>query len=163
SRWLDRIRNGEFSMRRAVTVFLLVAFGFSWGVAEIYYRVIGASLIGDRQVGLAFMLGPAVGALVATRLVLREPVSRAGPLFAFNRWLLVAMALPFAFAAGYIAISPLLPGMAYAFDAEALGASILASIPAELHSVARAQMADFGAWLPWVYLAQVVLGGLVAG
>ena len=150
-------------MRRAVVVFLLVAFGFSWSACEIYYRVIGASLIGDRLIGLVFMGGPALGAIAATRFVLRERISWPGPLFAFNAWLLAAIGLPFLFAACYVAISPLLPGLTHALDADSLGASILASIPVELHAVARAQMAEFGAMLPWVYLAQVVLGGLVAG
>jgi hypothetical protein len=53
-------------MQRAVAIYLGPAFGFSWGCAELYDRLIQgrlgeARVLGDALLGLLFMYGPAVG------------------------------------------------------------------------------------------------------
>lgn len=150
-------------MHAAVAVFLILAFGLSWATAEVYYRLIGSHPIGDQLILLVYMWGPALAAMLTTRFVLRQPLRWLGPVFRFNRWIAVAIGLPFGFAAAYVAISPLLPGMGWAFSTAALTAQIFAVVPPDLQATVQAQLDAVGDWLPLVYVAQIAFGGLISG
>lgn len=109
--------------RKAVGVYLLIAFAGSWSIA-LAFRLLGGKLLGDMMsavVGVPYMLVPMVAAFVAQKWVKREPV--AGPLgisFVLNRWWLVAWLSPLFITLAVIAVSLLLPGVRFSTGMEGL-------------------------------------------
>lgn len=150
-------------MKRAIWIFVAVSFGVSWTIAEVYYRAIGPSAAGNVVMPLAYMWGPAVGAIVAVRWGLGRPLHWLGPVFRWSRWLIIAALGPLVFAVAHTLLAALLPQIALNTTAEQLIASTLQSVPAAHREVAREQLGKFGEALPWVLLAQLVFGGVVAG
>ncbi len=107
---------------RKLAAYLALAFGLSWAIVGAWLGLGGKwSSPASVWVAVAFMLMPAVAAVVAQRLVGREPI--AGPLgvsFRLNRWFLVAWLLPPALAAVAFGVSLLIPGVTFSQSMEGM-------------------------------------------
>ena len=75
-------------MNRAVALFLLLAYAISWSFSEIGFRLLHLNVA---LVGVAFMFGPALAAVITTKFVLRRPITSLGPWWRPNRWLAAAV------------------------------------------------------------------------
>ncbi len=150
-------------MHRALIWFLAVSFGFSWTVAEVYYRLLPASPTGNMLTAMLFMYGPALGALAATRVGWRRPLSSLGPLWRWSPALMLVLLLPLGFAMAHVGVAAVVPGLSLNLDAASLASQILQNVPAEHQALANEQLAKLGQWLPLVLLAQILVGGLIAG
>jgi membrane protease YdiL (CAAX protease family) len=146
--------------RRALGLFIAVGFGFSWGVAELYFRWLPQAPLHAMLMAFVFMYGPALGAVVATHWGLRQPLRWLGPVFGWNRWVVFAWLAPVLFGVGYVLVGALLPGMSLNLDTTALTTTIYAQVPADQHAQLQAKLDPIADWLPLVLLAQVLLGGL---
>ena len=141
-------------MNRSVAVFLLLAYAFSWTFSELGFRVLN---LHAALVGVAFMFGPALAALVTTKLVLRQPIASLGPWWRPNRWLAVAVIAPMLFTVAWMAISPLLPGLSLALDTKGLIENVLTSVPPDQQAVARKGLEKLGDGLLPLLLVQMTL------
>ena len=141
-------------MNRPVVVFLLLAYAFSWTFSELGFRVLN---LHAALVGVAFMFGPALAAVVTTRFVLRQPVASLGPWWRPNRWLAVAVIAPMLFTVAWMAISALLPGLSLALDTKGLIDNVLASVPAAQQERVRAELEKIGDGLVPLLLVQMTL------
>ena len=150
-------------MSRALIWFIAVSFGFSWLVAEGYYRLLTPSPLGAVIMAMVFMYGPALGALAATRFGLGQPLRWLGPIWRWKPALLLAFALPLLFAVAHVALAAILPGLHLQLDTAGLSAHILQSIPADQQALASAQLAKMGDALALVLLAQTLIGAVIAG
>lgn len=150
-------------MKRALGLFIGVAFGYSWSVSEAYYRLLGPTAAGDIRMPVLYMAGPALGALAATRWGLRQPLRSLGPVWAWSPWLLVAWFAPLPFAVAHVLLALALPGVSLNVDSASMAASILDSVPAEHRALATTQLASLGDGLIGVVALQLLLGGLLAG
>lgn len=148
---------------RALLIFVVVAFGFSWGVSEAYYRLIGATPIGAVAMPVLFMAGPGLGAIAATRWGLREPLRSLGAVWAWSPWLLVAWFAPLGFALAHLLVALSIPGVSLHLDSASMAASILDGVPAEHRAQATTQLQALGDGLLGLVVVQLVLGGLAAG
>jgi len=146
---------------RVVVVFLVLAFGLSWTVSEVYYRVLGPSQLGAGLMPIAYMAGPALAALVAVRAF--RPAPALGPVFRWNWWLVLGPAGTVVFSLATVLACTALPGVDLNFSADALSATILAQVPQAQQALAREQLDAFGAALPLLLAMQILLGGLLAG
>jgi hypothetical protein len=147
-------------MNRAVVIFLVLAYAFSWTFSEVGFRLLrlNATLI-----AVAFMFGPALAAVVTTKWVLGRPVARLGPWWQPNRWLAVAVIAPMLFTFAWMAISPLLPGLSLSLDTQGLIANVLTSVPAEQHALVRRELEKVGDMLLPMLLVQMTLVAAGAG
>lgn len=150
-------------MKRSTWWFLMLAYGISWSVSEIGFRLLPQGKYTPMLIAIAFMFGPALAAALVTRLHLRRPLRSLGPIFKLNRYCVLAVAIPVVFALAHALIAPLVPGLSWNIGADALQQHILDMVPAAQHDEVRKALAPFGEALPWVLLAQTVLGGIVAG
>lgn len=141
-------------MNRPVLIFLLLAYGFSWMFSELGFRVLH---LHGALVGVAFMFGPALAAVVTTRFVLRQPVASLGPRWQPNRWLAVAVIAPMLFTAAWMAISPLLPGLSLALDTRGLIDNVLTSVPAAQQARVRVELEKIGDGVLPLLLVQMTL------
>lgn len=141
-------------MNRPVVVFLILAYAFSWGVAELGFRVLQ---LPSTLIAIAFMFGPALAAVVTTKFVLRRPIASLGPWWRPNRWLAAAVIAPMLFTAAWLAIAPLLPGLSLAFDSQGLIDNILQSVPATQHAQVRTELEKLGGALLPLLLVQMTL------
>ena len=141
-------------MNRPVVVFLLLAYAFSWTLSELGFRVLN---LHAALVGVAFMFGPALAAVVTMRFVLRQPVASLGPWWRPNRWLAVAVIAPMLFTVAWMAISPLLPGLSLALDTKGLIDNVLTSVPAAQQERVRAELEKIGDGLVPLLLVQMTL------
>ncbi|MCX6842980.1 MAG: CPBP family intramembrane metalloprotease [candidate division WOR-3 bacterium] len=149
--------------RKAVGVYLLIAFAGSWSRAGAV-RLFGGRLTGDvmsAAVGVPFMLVPMVAAFVVQRWVKRRPV--AGPLgvsFELNRWWLVAWLSPLVITFAVIGVSLFLPGVRFSTEMAGLFERFRGMIPEQK----LAQMREAFAHLPvhpfWLLLGQGLFAGL---
>jgi hypothetical protein len=109
--------------RKAVGVYLLIAFAGSWSIA-LAFRLLGGKLTGDvlsAVVGVPYMLVPMVAAFVAQRWVKHEPIADPlGVSLKLNRWWLVAWLSPLLITLSVIAVSLLLPGVRFSTGMEGL-------------------------------------------
>ena len=109
---------------KALATFFAVAFGFSWAVAAVAWATNPAP---PARVALyvVFMWGPALGALVAQRVVVGDAVfAPLGVVVKPNRWWLVAWLAPVAFSLVTALVGALAPGVETASPAEALVARL---------------------------------------
>lgn len=150
-------------MPRALSVFVGIAFGFSWAVAELYYRLLGPSLPGDVLMPILYMAGPGVAAVVVQRWVLRQPLRALGPVFRFSPWLLLAWIGPLLFAIAYILLSAAPPSVELQVDTPGVTAVILEAVPAPHRAEAQQRLLEIGDALAWVLVAQMLLGALIGG
>lgn len=102
---------------KRIAVFLAVTFTFSWTIAGVFFGLGGKWGSGPTLlVGAAYMLGPAVGTVVAQQIVTREGYMRIGFTFALNRWMFLGWVLPIVLVALSIAISRAYPGVQIFWD-----------------------------------------------
>ncbi len=145
-------------MNRAVALFLLLAYAISWSFSEIGFRLLHLNVA---LVGVAFMFGPALAAVITTKFVLRRPITSLGPWWRPNRWLAVAVIAPMLFTFAWMAISPLLPGLSLSLDTAGLINNVLTSVPAEQQPLVRKELEKVGDMLVPMLLLQMTL--LAAG
>lgn len=150
-------------MGRSLWIFLLVSFGFSWGLAEFSYRVWRPEPLGQALMLMVYMWGPGLGALAARRWGEGQPIRSLGPLWRFSPWLLVAWLAPLPFALAHLLLATLAPGVTLAVDVGVVREVVLMAIGPEQQAAARAQLEALGDWLVLALIAQIVLGGLLAG
>lgn len=141
-------------MNRPAIVFLLLAYAISWTFSEVGFRLLR---LNAGLVGVAFMFGPALAAVVTTRLVLREPIDSLGPWWRANRWMAVAVIAPTLFTFAWMAISPLVPGLSVAIDSQGLIENVLTSVPVEQHALVRKELEKVGDGLVPMLLVQMTL------
>ncbi|MBK6728277.1 MAG: CPBP family intramembrane metalloprotease [Xanthomonadales bacterium] len=141
-------------MNRPVLVFLVLAYAISWGVSELGFRMLQLPAV---AVGVAFMFGPALAAVLTTKFVLRRPIASLGPWWRPNRWLAVAVIAPMLFTFAWIAISPLVPGLSVALDSQGLIDNVLTSVPADQQAMVRGELEKLGGALLPMLLLQMTL------
>lgn len=135
-------------------LFLFLAYAISWGVAELGFRVLH---LNAALVGVVFMFGPALAALIMTKFVLRRPIRSLGPLWRPNRWLAVAVIAPMLFTFAWMAIAPLVPGLSLALDPQGLIDNVLKSVPEAQHAKVRVELEKIGDALVPTLLVQMTL------
>ena len=150
-------------MKRSTWWFLFWAFGISWAVAEAGFRLLPQETPYVLAIGVLFMFGPALAAVIVTRFHQRRPLRSLGPVFALNRYCVWGVAMVVAFALAHVLIAPLVPGLSLNLDAEALQHRILEMVPPAQHAEVTTALGKFGAALPWVLLAQTLFVGVAAG
>jgi membrane protease YdiL (CAAX protease family) len=148
--------------RRATWIFLALAFGISWSIALAGYLYIPQGGRASVAIGVLFMAGPALAAVITQRL-LRLPLWELGPFVRWNRWLPVAVVLPIAFTLAWLAMVPLVPGLDYVSDTSSLRDNVLRAVPAQQRATAEAALVGLGDALAPLLLAQLVVGGVLAG
>jgi len=147
-------------LKRAVFVFLVASFGFSWGIAALHALWSAAPPWTAGAMAVLFMWGPAIGAVAAVKWGLGEPIAALGPFWRWNRWLAVAWLAPLGFVVLATLASASLPGVALNLGAAELTARILAAMP---KSATEAQLVALGSWLPLVIALQLVGNALIGG
>lgn len=150
-------------MKRSTWLFLALAYGISWTVSEVGFRLLPPHKYLGLGIAVAFMFGPALAAVLVVRFHLRQPLRSLGPVFALNRYAVLAVAAILVFALAHVLVAPLLPGLSLNLGAEALQQRILELVPPAQHEQAGQALTKFGAALPWILLAQTVLAGVAAG
>jgi len=150
-------------MTRAVALFLILAFGISWTVSEVYYRMIGSTPVGDAMMAIVFMWGPGIAAMLTTWFVLKQPIGSLGPMFRANRWLVMAILIPFGVITTYTLVAALHPDTGLNLTNERMLASILAALPEHQHAEVQAALALVADHLVLVQFLQVLLGGTITG
>jgi membrane protease YdiL (CAAX protease family) len=141
-------------MKRPVLVFLLLAYALSWSFAEIGFRLLP---VHTALVGVAFMFGPAVAAVITTKFVLRRPIASLGPWWRPNRWLAVAVIAPMLFTFAWMAIALLLPGLSLSLDTAGLIDNVLTSVPTAQQAKVRVELEKVGYMLVPMLLLQMTL------
>lgn len=150
-------------MTRAVALFLVLAFGISWTVSEVYYRAIGSTPLGDAIMAIVFMWGPGIAAVFTTRFVLKQKIGSLGPLFRANRWLVFAMLIPIGVIASYTLVAALHPETGMNLTNPRMLAAILAALPQHQHAEVQAALSLVADHLVLVQFLQVLLGGTITG
>lgn len=150
-------------MKRSTWWFLALAYGISWTVSEVGFRLFSQEKYAGVAIALAFMFGPALAAVLVVRFHLRRSLRTLGPIFALNRYAVIAVAISVTFALAHVLVSPLLPGLTMNLGADALQVRILEMVPPAQHAEVGPALARFGSALPWILLAQTVLAGVAAG
>ncbi|RYE85318.1 MAG: CPBP family intramembrane metalloprotease [Myxococcales bacterium] len=159
--------------RGTTATFLAVTFGWSWSVGAACWAAggYGSSIdVGHVVWGFVFMLGPAIGALVATRRMpwprRREVLGLTSPRAA---WLPAAWLIPFALIVAATLGSALLPGVRLRWPSEGLVAMMrelstaekaekLAAWPAPLLSLGMLTQAVTGALFNVPFMLSEELG-----
>jgi membrane protease YdiL (CAAX protease family) len=149
--------------RKAVGLYLLIAFAGSWSIAAAF-RLFGGRLTGDVMsavVGVPFMLVPMVAAFVAQRWVKREPVAEPlGVNLKLNRWWLVAWLSPLAITFAVIAVSLLLPGVRFSTGMEGLFERFGSMIPPDQLAKIREGMSRLPVHPFWLLVGQGLFASL---
>jgi hypothetical protein len=105
-----------------VSRFLAIAYGLSWAIAAVLWATGGIGGLRHVVGGFAFMLGPAVAALVMTPKDRRREVFALKP--KLDRWLFTSWALPAAVVVVATLLSALLPGVRLLSPADALATQV---------------------------------------
>ena len=147
---------------QAVALYVALAYGWSWGLAGVYFG--GGFAVEDALaftvMGVAFMYGPAVGALVVKKLVRGRPLAEIGMRLAFNRWWLVAWLAPLALAGTAGAFSVFVPGAHFVISVEGVVEQVLATAPAGVATEGDTEeVRALGAWLPLILVGGALFNG----
>jgi membrane protease YdiL (CAAX protease family) len=149
--------------RKAVAVYLLIAFAGSWSIA-LAFRLLGGMLTGDMMsaaVGIPYMLVPMVAAFVAQRRVKHEPVAEPlGVNLKLNRWWLVAWLSPLFITLAVIAVSLLLPGVRFSTGMEGLFERFGSMIPPDQVAKIREGMSRLPVHPFWLLVGQGLFASL---
>lgn len=149
-------------MSRSLWVFLLVSFGFSWSLAEFSYRIWQPEPLGQALMLMLYMWGPGLGALAA-RLSEGGSIRSLGPIWRWSPWLIVAWLSPLPFALAHLLVAALAPGVEISVDVAAVREVVLMAVGPEQQEAARVQLDRLGDWLVLALVAQILIGGLLAG
>jgi uncharacterized protein len=101
---------------RAAGIFIGLTFGVSWSMAALFWLLGGKYGEGDGSfaLALAYMLVPAVMAVITQRFILGQPLTRPlGISLRPSRWFLIAWLTPFLFLLATMSVSMLIPGVRY--------------------------------------------------
>lgn len=97
---------------RKIGVFAALAYGLAWSLAFTYFALGGRlGSLGFVALGIAFMFTPAIAAVIAQRLLWKQPWRELGLAAPQWRWLLAAWLLPLALMLATIALSLAFPGV----------------------------------------------------
>ncbi len=150
---------------KAAWIFIGLSYLFCYVIVFAYFGTGGTLQSGWLTLVLtACMLTPAIAALLVQRFVKREPLTKLGLKFRFNRWLLFAWFLP----VGYVLLTWLFSGLLPQTE-WANGLSVVVSAleqsgaPEEQISEVQAQLGQFGAITPLILAVGVIISGLIAG
>lgn len=149
------------SGRKKVLVFILLAFGFSWTLAGVYYLKGGRlSDPGALPILIAYMFGPMLGAIIVQKWIAKKGVIKELSVsFRLNRWFALAWILPVLLAFAALGVSLLFPGVSYTADM----AGFFERYASTLSPEEMQQMKDSVAALPVHPLWIAVLQGMLAG
>jgi uncharacterized protein len=150
-------------MNRITWIFLLLAYAISWAISEIGFYFFPNNPRAYLVIAVMFMYGPAIAAVIATKLVVKKPLQWLGPIFSFNKFVLLAAVLPLIFTFLHLMLSALLPDLSINLDSAGIAANILTQVPEAQRAEIGAALHQLGDWLPLLMLAQVVFAGLIAG
>lgn len=148
---------------KATWIFLLLTFAISWTVAEVGFRLVPPGAGAMVVIGIPFMFGPALAALVTTRVYLRRPLSWLGPMWKWNRWLFAAIGFPLLFTIAWLLVATALPALQLNSDSASLSSTLLKQVPPAQHEAVAEKLTALGDWLLPLLLLQLLVGGLIAG
>lgn len=147
---------------KPLAAFLAVAFGVSWALGALL-AFLGRDLhIAARTaIMVAYMFGPALGAVVAQRVAGERPFAPLAVSLRPNRWWLYAWLVPLAMQPFILGASLLLPGVEWAPDMSGFFERLAEALPKEQIEDAKAQMFAMPPALYWtMLLAQPLVAGL---
>lgn len=150
-------------MARALSLFFLVTFAWSWGIGEFWFRLGPDLYLPLPLLAPLYMCGPALGAVVAVRFGLGERLAWLGPLLRPSAWLWLAALAPFGFVILHMAIVLLFPGVSLVTDSAGLATNLEALAPPAGAALVERELAEAGDALLILTLVQFVIAGLLAG
>ena len=138
--------------------FIVLTCVVSWAIAgtAILLGMHEAKGLGYTVFGAAYMLLPAVCAIILQVIHKEKPFSNLNVSFDFNRWFIVAGIIPFIFAFMSMGISLLFPNVSFSANYE----GALSTLSPEQSEVAAQQLSRFP---PGVFLLSQLIGALFAG
>ena len=147
--------------QRKLIAFIALAYAFSWFLAALFHMLGGrwctpAAII----VGVPYMFGPLLSAIIVTRFIAHEPVRESlGISFKLNRWFAVAWLLPVGISFVAFVAALALPDVTYSPDMVGLLERFRGTLSPEQLEKVRAQQAA----LPMHPLALGIILALIAG
>ncbi len=148
---------------RAIALFLLIAFGYSWTIAELYFRFWQSAGVPYAVIGVIYMYGPALAAVITVKWVKKEPLVVLGPIWRWHLLLLVTLALPAVFGLLTLTVSGLLPGGEWIIDSSEIVQKIVAGVPAEKQAEVSQQLNEMGGFLALIMIVSVAFSSVIAG
>jgi len=144
-------------MKRVIQFIVLTCL-LSWAVAgvAIWLGLREAEGVVYSVFGAVYMLFPAICAVILQKVNKEKPFSNLNISFRFNRWFVVAGAVPVLFVFMALGISLLFPNVSFSANY----AGLLSGLPAEQASLASEQLSKFP---PAVFLLIQLFGALIAG
>jgi len=144
-------------MKRSIQ-FIVLTCVVSWTVAGV------AILLGLREAkgltytvfGAVYMLFPAICAIILQKVHKEKPFSNLNISFRFNRWFIVAGAVPILYAFMALGISLFFPNVSFSTNYE----GVLSIFPAEQAAVVAQQLSKFP---PAVFLLILLIQAIIAG
>ena len=127
---------------RAIATFLAISFGACWALAGLVAAA-GWSWSGATAVivGVLYMFGPALGAVVVHRHVLHEPVRTSLELrWGRTRWMFIALLVPVLLAVASMCVSLLLPEVSFDPSMGGIVAMLDGMLPPEQIAEAKAEL-----------------------
>lgn len=143
-------------------LYLLIAFGGSWGLAFAYFELFGTEYSWQfGLMGALYMFGPAIAALVV-QMSHGEPIIK--PLkvnFRLNRWFLVAWLFPPLLAVTVTGVSLAMPGVS--FTADPTQSRVFLFMEQNFSPDRQSALRESISELPAHPFFLVLLGGMLAG
>jgi membrane protease YdiL (CAAX protease family) len=147
-----------------VGLYLVVAFSFSWmfGAATLLFRGDDSvvAMISKTLLGVAFMFGPLVGAIVAQRVSGQKVLKPLGVVMSVNRWWFLAWFGPFLYAFLALVFALPLPGVEWSPDLSGFWARMASMVPPDQLEESRREMESVHPAVFWLLLiVQPLLAG----
>ena len=151
----------SISRTRSLTIYIAVAFGFSWLLGAVMFMLGPHAHAAVRTSLLVlYMWGPALGAVAAQRAAGEPLFTPLGVRLAANRWWIVAWLLPFALQPLTCGFSLLIPGVTFSADMGGYLDHLAAALPPDRIADVREKM---NAVPPLFFGAVMIAQALVAG
>jgi membrane protease YdiL (CAAX protease family) len=147
---------------RAIAIYAVVAFGFSWFVGAILFmRGPRASVVERTVLMLIYMWGPLLGALAAQRAAGEPLFAPLGVGLKANRWWIAAWLLPFALQPLIIAGELLFHGVSFSPDLGGFFDRLTATLPPDRVAEARKKLDGIPHVVFWaLQLGQALIAGI---
>ncbi|MDR1761129.1 MAG: CPBP family intramembrane metalloprotease, partial [Bacteroidales bacterium] len=144
-------------MKKAIQ-FIIATCLISWAVAgaAIWLGLHEAKGLAYTVFGAAYMLIPAACAVILQKIHKEKPFSNLNVSFRFNRWFLVAGAIPILYAFMTLGVNVLFPCVSFSATYERM----LSLLPVEQVALAEQQLSQFS---PIVFLLLSLVQAVVAG
>jgi membrane protease YdiL (CAAX protease family) len=138
--------------------FIIFTCAVSWAVAGVafWFGLREAKGLIYTVFAAAYMLLPAVCAIILQTVHKEKPFSNLNVSFRFNRWFLVAGIVPVVYTFMTLGINILFPDISFSANYEGL----LSSLPADHAELARQQLSRFS---PIIFLVIQLVSALIAG